>query len=165
MPLAAKTYRRGGQAAEIRLDQVLQQGGRVIITGGPGSGKTTVLLHLASTLALALGSDRPALAQEKLGLTGPLPLPIYIPLSSYARYRRELAADCPAERDTLAAFISHYLIRQGQGGFDLPVDFFQQLLRSGRQVMVLLDGLDEVPDENERVQVRAAVRHLTVPVR
>lgn len=160
VPLAAKTWRRGGQSEEIRLDQVLQRGQRVIITGGPGSGKTTVLLHLAATLALALGSDTPALAAEKLGLTGPLPLPVYIPLSSYARYRRTLPDGYSAEQDTLAAFISHYLIRRGQGGFDLPEDFFQQLLRSGRQVMALLDGLDEVPGENERVKVREAIEGL-----
>lgn len=172
VPLAAKTYRHG-QTAAIELDQVLQQGQRVIIIGGPGSGKTTVLLHLASTLALALGSDTPTLAEEKLGFKPQplasrddteeplqIPLPIYIPLSSYARYRRNLSKNAPAERDTLAAFISHYLIRRGQGSFDLPADFFQQLLRTGRQVMVLLDGLDEVPGENERVEVRQAIEGL-----
>jgi formylglycine-generating enzyme required for sulfatase activity len=159
VPLAARTYRRG-QSAEIQLDQLLQQGRQVIITGGPGSGKTTVLLHLASTLALAVGSDKPALAAEKLGLTDALPLPIYIPLSSYARYRRNLPKGSRAEATTLAAFISHYLIQRGQGGFDLPADFFQQLLRTGRQVMVLLDGLDEVPGENERVAVREAIEGL-----
>jgi energy-coupling factor transporter ATP-binding protein EcfA2 len=159
VPLAAKTYRRG-QAQEIRLDQVLQQGKQVIITGGPGSGKTTVLLHLASTLALAIGSDDPTPARERLGLSGELPLPVYIPLSSYARYRRNLPKGAAANRDTLAAFITHYLIRRGQGAFNLPDDFFQQLLASGRQVMVLLDGLDEVPDENKRAEVVGAIEGL-----
>jgi formylglycine-generating enzyme required for sulfatase activity len=168
VPLAAKTR---GQGTEIKLDRILQQGRHVVISGGPGCGKTTVLLHIVSTLALALGSDNPALAAAKLGLSLPekkqddpedtgLPLPIFIPLSSYARYRRNLPRGCPAEDYTLAAFISYYLIRRQQGSFDLPPDFFQQLLRTGRQVMVLLDGLDEVPDENERVEVREAIEGL-----
>ncbi|MCL4299459.1 MAG: SUMF1/EgtB/PvdO family nonheme iron enzyme [Anaerolineae bacterium] len=168
VPLAAKTR---GQGTAIKLDRVLQQGRHVVITGGPGCGKTTVLLHLASTLALALGSDNPALAAERVGLSLPkkkkedqeetgLPLPVFIPLSSYARYRRRLPPGSLAADYTLAAFISSYLIRRQQGSFDLPPDFFQQLLRTGRQVMVLLDGLDEVPDENERVEVREAIEGL-----
>ncbi|MCB9108705.1 MAG: hypothetical protein H6633_31320 [Anaerolineales bacterium] len=37
---------------------------------------------------------------------------------------------------------------------------FQQLLRTGRQVILLLDGLDEVPDEAERAEVRQAIEDL-----
>ena len=47
-----------------------------------------------------------------------------------------------------------------QAGFDLPPDFFVQLLQEGRNVVLLLDGLDEVATEGERAQVRQSVEDL-----
>lgn len=148
---------------DIGLDQLLKVGPRLAVIGGPGCGKTTVLLHLAWTLAQALLHNNPALAQQQLGLGEPtVPLPIFIPLNAYASYRRELTkanGPIPAQERTLAAFISRYLIER-QSGFELPDDFFRQVLRTGQQVILLLDGLDEVPDESERVQVRQAIEEL-----
>lgn len=145
----------------LALNGVLTLGSRVIITGGPGSGKTTVLLHMAWVLAQAVGGDLPALATERLGISDAPPLPIFAPLSAYADYRRRLdrAGVTDARPKTLAAFLSHYLIER-QTGFNLPRDFFEQLLRSGQRVILLLDGLDEVADEGERVQVRQAIEDL-----
>jgi hypothetical protein len=42
----------------------------------------------------------------------------------------------------------------------LPADFFARLLREGRSVLLLLDGLDEVADEAERAEVSQAVKEL-----
>ena len=199
VPLTAKSY----QSSEIQLDQVLQLGQRIVITGGPGCGKTTVLLHLAYTLSFALGTDKPQIVESKLGLRVnkplppegysdwrefqdnatdeekskflrnkgnykdvdeylndfSLPLPIFIPLSSYAYYLRDLPPGSAGTKRTLAAFISDYLLLR-QTGFDLPPDFFQHLLRTGQQVILLLDGLDEVPDETQRPEVRQAIEDL-----
>jgi formylglycine-generating enzyme required for sulfatase activity len=119
------------------------------------------MLHLAWTLTQALAADDPALATEKLGLTEDLPLPILLPLSAYALHLRNLPANAKPEEKTLAAFISRYQIEK-QTSFELPPDFFQQLLRSGRAVILLLDGLDEVPNEAERVQVRSAIEDLVI---
>ena len=44
--------------------------------------------------------------------------------------------------------------------FDLPADFFVKLLMDGRNVMLLLDGLDEVANEEERAEVRQSVEEL-----
>ena len=150
-----------GGARTLALNEVLTLGPRVIITGGPGSGKTTVLLHIAWVLAQALGGDAPALATERLGIRDAPPLPIFAPLSAFADYRRkrDKAGVTDAQGKTLAAFISHYLIER-QTSFSLPRDFFEQLLRTGQRVILLLDGLDEVPDEGERVQVRQAIEDL-----
>ena len=59
----------------------------------------------------------------------------------------------------MAHFISHHLISK-QADFDLPADFFVQLLKDGRDVLLLLDGLDEVANENERAEVRQSVEEL-----
>jgi hypothetical protein len=174
VPLAATQYRRssGGDAGssrmygesqqDVNLSDVLSLGKRLILTGGPGCGKTTVLLHVAWALAQAMAADDLHIAATKVGFPvkdkeqEPLPLPIFVPLSMYAAHRRSLSS---REDRTLAAFISHYLFGR-QTSFHLPEDFFRCLLREGQSVLLLLDGLDEVPDEAERAQVRQAIEDL-----
>ncbi len=176
VPLRAK-WMWGG--ADIALNQVLGLGNHLVIIGGPGSGKTTVLMHMAWALASSLLSGQPDPARSRLGrLMKPsepgeqgkpgkpeeckpdeLPLPILVPLASFARYRRNLAGNAPAHERTLAYFISHHLISK-QADFDLPADFFVKLLKDGRDVLLLLDGLDEVANENERAEVRQSVEEL-----
>jgi formylglycine-generating enzyme required for sulfatase activity len=149
--------------SDIDLNQVLGLGNRLVIIGGPGSGKTTVLLHMAWALASSLLTGQAEPAQSRLGLavvaTSELPLPIFVPLASFARFRRERPANAPARERTLTHFISYHLIRK-QADVDLPDDFFVQLLRDGRPVILLLDGLDEVANEEERAEVRASVEEL-----
>ena len=177
VPLRAKWMRWSGE--DIALNQVLGSGNRLVIIGGPGSGKTTVLMHMAWALASSLLSGQPDPARSRLGrLMKPsepdeqgkpgkpeeckpdeLPLPILVPLASFARYRRNLAGNAPAHERTLAYFISQHLISK-QADFDLPADFFVKLLKDGRDVLLLLDGLDEVANENERAEVRQSVEDL-----
>jgi hypothetical protein len=68
-------------AARISMRELLAQGDRLAVIGGPGCGKTTVLQHIAWTLAEALRTRNPALAAGRLGLSGDLPLPVIVPLS------------------------------------------------------------------------------------
>jgi predicted NACHT family NTPase len=147
---------------DVALSQVLGLGNRLVITGGPGSGKTTVLLHMAWALASSLLTGQPDPAQSRLGVTilpSALPLPVLVPLASFARHRRNLPNSVPAPKKTLAYFISHHLISK-QADFDLPANFFVQLLKEGRDVLLLLDGLDEVANEHERAEVRQSVEDL-----
>jgi formylglycine-generating enzyme required for sulfatase activity/energy-coupling factor transporter ATP-binding protein EcfA2 len=216
---------------EILLNQVLSEGDRLVITGGPGCGKTTVLLYIAYILSIAIPGENEQFSFEKIGIpfdekksleklrldcqklgTGDtetlekvfgnldwlykydiestleklrtkykdlddnekfalvktgvnfhfleenetLPLPVFIPLGAYAEYLRKLPFSTEPQKKTLASFISYYLIEK-QTGFDLPNDFFERLLIDGRSVLLLLDGLDEVPDEGERAKVREAI--------
>lgn len=167
VPLAARVYDdrptsgsgKLGSHRTISLSEILQQGPRLVITGGPGSGKTTVLMHLAWSLANAIAGGDMGVSVDPESSSQPIPLPLMVSLSAYAEYRRNLPRNTSSQEKTLAAFISRYLIER-QTSFDLPADFFTQLLREGRAVLLLLDGLDEVPNEAERVQVRAAIEDL-----
>ena len=151
--------REQAESREISLDEIFSLSSRIIITGGPGSGKTTVLQHIAWTLAHAIRHDKVVLCQEKLGLKAPLPLPIYVPLSLYANYRANLDKNASGSQKTLAAFIADYLL-QNQTNLDLDSHFFADLLRDEKRVLLLLDGLDEVPEEGERILIRQDIERL-----
>lgn len=148
-------------AEELRtvdMAQLLALGSRLAIIGGPGSGKTTFLHIIAASLARALASGDAQSVERSLGLPGDLPLPIFVALSDYNRYRRSADSRDP-HQGTLTAFLTHSLIRQ-EAALGLPDDFFERLLGQGRSCIVLLDGLDEVADERERALVRQAVENL-----
>lgn len=79
--------------------------------------------------------------------------------AAYARHRRQHQSDGDPHNRTLATFIADYLIERDCAP-GLPRDFFARLLNSGRGVILLLDGLDGVPDEAEHAQVRQAIESL-----
>ncbi|WP_295392780.1 hypothetical protein [uncultured Thiodictyon sp.] len=189
VPLQAKWM--AGSGEDLPLSKVLGLGNRLAIVGGPGSGKTTVLVHMAWALAASLLTGEPEPAHSRLALkkkievTAPpkamrasrklkpapprfvqidvppdeLPLPIFVPLASFARYRRKLPGNAPPRERTLAHFVSYHLTER-QADFDLPADFFVQVLQDGRDLLLLLDGLDEVANESERFEVRQCVEDL-----
>jgi formylglycine-generating enzyme required for sulfatase activity len=139
------------EAAERRvaLEDALKEP-RLVVLGEPGSGKTTILKHVALKLAQGRGSE--------LGLEtdGVAPLPILFPVSAYAAALRQ---GDRALSDYLAA---HFAAHEQPGLEPLFADAFAR----GRAI-VLLDGLDEVLDASERVQVvqrvQEFVRRFTTP--
>lgn len=170
LPLQHKHHEAMAEPVDIRMDQVMPLGQRLVIIGGPGSGKTTVLRYIASMLATALVSpDEASDAREKLGLAkgNESPLPLFVPLSRFAGRLQELdlaiqkGTLVPADSYTLANFVAYYL-GQNQSAFGLSEDFFAKLLEEGRQIILLLDGLDEIPDESYRVRVAASVDKLAM---
>ncbi|MBN1340608.1 MAG: hypothetical protein JXA03_14865, partial [Bacteroidales bacterium] len=145
--------------SSISLSQLLKAGQKIAVTGGPGCGKTTVLLYIAWVFSRALLKDDPEIAKKNLAWNGQLPIPVFLPLGVYGKYIRTVQAEPDPKTRTLAGFISRYLIEK-QSSFGLPDDFFETLLLDGRFVMLLLDGMDEVPEEHERVMVRQAIEEL-----
>jgi formylglycine-generating enzyme required for sulfatase activity len=146
------------ESERVRLDQLLAgERTRIIITGGPGCGKTTVLQHIAWSLAQGW-LENSDFAKKKLGIKTPYPLPIYVPLNLYAKHLRDFA-HAPAKKRTLAGFISEYLVLNMVGP-EINSDFFAFLLQEKNSVLLLLDGLDEVPTEDERIQVRNDIEKL-----
>ncbi len=143
--------------AAVNMRDLLRQSDRLAITGAPGCGKTTYLRIIASVLAQAHLTKDTQSIQRHLGLTAPLPIPIFITLSEYNHYRRRHSGSADPERGTLRGFITHRLQKMiGR----LPSDFFDRLLSSGHHCLLLLDGLDEVADETERRLVSTEVQNL-----
>lgn len=142
----------------ISLKDMLKVGPRIVVIGGPGSGKSTMLQHIAWTLAQALVDGDPELACERLGLAGSLPIPILIPLHTFATHRIRCRQAADPELSTLAGCLQDHLIRE-KGALDLPAGFFKSLLKMGK-CLVMLDGLDEVGSESERELVCRAVESL-----
>ncbi|MFQ6059459.1 MAG: SUMF1/EgtB/PvdO family nonheme iron enzyme, partial [Anaerolineae bacterium] len=143
----------------LNLRDLLKVGPHIVVIGGPGCGKTTVLQHIAWTLAQSLIEDRLDLARDRLRLAGPLPLPILVPLHAFAEHRARYRRAADPELSTLAACIFDYLTRE-KGAPDLSLDFFKSLLKDGGNCLVMLDGLDEVASEAERELVCRAVENL-----
>jgi formylglycine-generating enzyme required for sulfatase activity len=146
------------EARAIETRDLLAVGQRLAVVGGPGSGKSTVLLHIASVLADALYRDDPGHAKDELGISA-VPMPVLVPLNGFGRFLRDFPKEDDQGECNLPGFISQYL-RKRQMSLDLPPDFFQVLLRKGRSLILLLDGLDEVADEGERAVVSERIDDL-----
>lgn len=151
----AGEHRTGYRAVD--LSSILSIADKLVITGGPGSGKTVLLQYIAWVLSSALLSKNADLARQQLGLEGAVPLPVLVPLNAYAKHLQDYRRLSDPKATTLPTFISHYLIRR-HAALGLPDDFFERLLLSERALILLLDGLDEVPTEEERMVVSSAIQ-------
>ncbi|MFY0528800.1 NACHT domain-containing protein [Archangium gephyra] len=109
------------------------------IIGTPGSGKSTLLQNVALTFA--------ANRQRRYRL------PAYTPLLLFLRdHAKVIASENPPTLGSLA----QSLFSKREGLPSPPPAWFERQLSSGRCI-VLLDGLDEVANERDRVQVSAWV--------
>ncbi len=142
----------------IAAESILGITPTAVITGGPGSGKTTVLKYIALALAETALNPEVDLAGE-LGLGDRVPVPVVIPLNGFATFLDGRPYGASPREFTLLRFAEHYVILR-QAYLDLPEDFFARLLQRGAPLVLLLDGLDEIADENQRVMVSRSIEDI-----
>lgn len=134
------------------LHEALGKYKRLAVIGDPGCGKTTFLRYIALILAKAIREGDDAIATNRLGLEGDLPLPIFLPLREFTIYLKECegrdrVGDNPV---LLVDFIQDFFNRRVRDG--MPVGFFSHQLRL-QNCILLFDGIDEVADEDERIAI------------
>ena len=109
----------------------------MVILGDPGSGKTTLLKYIL--LMMITGK-----AEEKTGLDSGV-IPFFAPL-------RELK---DPDSEAFVDFIKRVCWFRD---YNIADDSFDHLMHSGRAI-ILLDGLDEVANENARIRTCAWIDH------
>jgi NACHT domain len=126
----------------VSITEAVRSADRVLVLGDPGTGKTTLLRHLALSHAQALLDGSMNVAAE----LGQARLPLYVRAGDFARSDQRNAG--------LGAFIAPFMC----GALECPVErgklepLIAMALRAGR-CLVLLDGLDEVTSAADRANV------------
>jgi formylglycine-generating enzyme required for sulfatase activity len=139
-PIARRTLKVSAEQAQTHTINTLLQCRLAVVTGGPGAGKSTLFKYLALVLAA-----------RQLENKDPDILPIIFPISAYAEKRRRAVGGAY----TIKAFLSDYWRERY---LDDPVPLFEAYWQKGR-ALFLIDGLDEVADEGERLKMISDVRH------
>ncbi len=135
--LKEQLEKRNPFPAQNLLDESKSKGKKLVLLGAPGSGKTTLMNYLALKIAQRKLSDL-GFNQNNINTNT---IPIFIRI-------RELAQQ---DKIDILEYIEEYAAKNLQVN-DLPNGCFKHWLEKG-DVVILLDGLDEVAQENQQVKV------------
>ena len=160
-PLEDGTYR--WKRIESETAPALQP--HLVITGDPGSGKTTLMRHLALCMAGDMLSepDDPTLAGASLDRLGFWPWPAYTPV--FVELRELVSKAFPSETDpvTLKRFLDYLKDEQlCPDTLEPYLDHLVSQMEHG-EAMLFLDGLDEISgadSKQRREQVKQLARLL-----
>lgn len=136
----------------IGAEECYERATAAVLTGGAGSGKSTVLHYLMSSLAQQLLSkcDGHALPDDRS-----VPVPVYFPMANYSPPLAGQYSSTP-----LLEQAQDYLrSREVELGF--AGNFFNALLQAGIPVLLMVDGLDETADEHTRVAASRAIEEIS----
>ncbi|MFG1967607.1 HEAT repeat domain-containing protein [Nonomuraea sp. NPDC049028] len=138
----------GSPADRLIAEEILSAGHDVLLLGGPGAGKSSLLRH---TLIAVVTSER---ASPNATVAD---IPLYVPASCLTVQGLSFAGQ-------LAAAVHDEL--SGRRVPELPADVFNHPPRRGARWLVLLDGLDEINDVRQRLQLTQRLReHRAGPYR
>lgn len=153
---ARESARVSTETVVVSVNEALAAQQRLVVLGDPGSGKTTLLRYLALLYARDI-AEHTTLVRDKLGLNENACLPILLPLRQIGAFLRKQDDDGTDGHALLLDFLFKSLKNER---LDLPADFFDDYLQTGRTV-ILLDGLDEVADPDLRRRVARLVEDFT----
>ena len=110
---------------------------RVIILGDPGSGKSTLARYVLLSLIDSAANERVNIAFDGY-------LPLLIELRSYAGLRAD------GKCHTFLEFLEY---TGREEGWHITQDMLRQYLKINKKALVILDGLDEIfdPEDRERI--------------
>jgi len=132
----------------VQVQDALADHKRMVILGDPGSGKTTLLRYLALRYARDR-AENTTFVRDQLRLNESGFLPLYLPLRNLGAYLSHRPDTGTEGHALLLAFFYDYMKNER---IVVPDDFFDADLNAGR-IVLLLDGMDEVGDENLRRRV------------
>jgi len=145
IPLTTSSAKHGEmRAASIPLQEALLAHRNLLVVGDPGSGKSTFLKRVAFELCR--------------DWTENAPLPVRIEAAVFSTYivqqhTRTGPADASSP-DWIPVFLGAQCEEKNR---DLGVDYFRAKLKAGG-CHVLIDGLDETPDEPSRERLAKLIR-------
>ena len=151
--------RRPAERGDALLKAALQNPHLVII-GDPGCGKTTFLRWVAHCLAGDRLGRTPGAAGQHLGLDRAR-LPVLVPIAGWLHFVECCKAQnkgpaLPQGAEWLVAYLDERATDANQG---LAAGDFRRALKEG-DCALLLDGLDEAPDDQQRQRARGLIEML-----
>jgi len=142
------------ETKETDLSAALEEK-RLIIRGEPGAGKSTFLQLLTFTLCSRWRGETTRAAVEFDWPEQP-PLPIFVRMGDLTQFLRRQRQNgnvaLPTRDDSPECLLRYLEARSQEYAWHLSADDFRRELEAGR-CLILLDGLDEAPDEDVRKQM------------